>query len=130
MPGDASIFVAGHRGLVGHAILRRLKQAGHERILTAGREELDLRDQSAVTSWFRANQPDYVFLAAGTVGGILANTTRPAELPSELPPAESSSTCRGCTPLGWRHRIDLREGLERTYDWYRRQPVAAPIHPP
>lgn len=79
-PTSASrIFVAGHRGLVGSAILRRLEQLGFERVLTATRDQLDLRDQAAVNYWFRANRPDYVFLVAGTVGGILANSTRPAE---------------------------------------------------
>jgi GDP-L-fucose synthase len=76
---SARIFVAGHRGLVGSAILRRLRAAGYINVLTATREQLDLRDQAAVNYWFRANRPDYVFLVAGTVGGILANATRPAE---------------------------------------------------
>ncbi len=78
-PIDARIFVAGHRGLVGAAIVRRLEAAGHTNILTASRNQLDLRDQAAVNYWFRANRPEYVYLAAGTVGGILANSTRPAE---------------------------------------------------
>jgi GDP-L-fucose synthase len=76
---DSRIFVAGHGGLVGSAIMRRLANAGHRSLLTATRDQLDLRDQSAVNYWFRANRPEYVFLAAGTVGGILANSTRPAE---------------------------------------------------
>ena len=76
---DARIFVAGSRGLVGSAIVRRLEQAGAGRLLTATRDQLDLRDQAAVHYWFRANRPEYVFLVAGTVGGILANSTRPAE---------------------------------------------------
>ena len=76
---NARIFVAGHGGLVGSAVLRRLHDAGFANILTATRDQLDLRDQAAVTYWFRANRPEYVFLVAGTVGGILANSTRPAE---------------------------------------------------
>jgi len=76
---DARVFVAGHRGLVGSAILRRLAEDGFRNVLTASREQLDLRDQAAVNYWFRANRPEYVFLVAGTVGGILANSTRPAE---------------------------------------------------
>src|SRR5689334_2111284 len=76
---SARIFVAGHRGLVGSAILRRLHAEGFTQVLTATREQLDLRDQAAVNYWFRANRPEYVFLVAGTVGGILANSTRPAE---------------------------------------------------
>jgi GDP-L-fucose synthase len=75
----ARIFVAGHRGLVGSAILRRLRADGCQNLLTATRAQLDLRDQAAVNYWFRANRPEYVFLVAGTVGGILANATRPAE---------------------------------------------------
>lgn len=81
LPKDkrARIYVAGHRGLVGSAIVRRLESAGYEEILTATREQVDLRDQAAVNYWFRANRPEYVLLVAGTVGGILANSTRPAE---------------------------------------------------
>ena len=79
MQPDSRVFVAGHRGLVGSAIVRRLESGGFTGILTATRDQLDLRDQAAVNYWFRANRPEYVFLAAGTVGGILANSTRPAE---------------------------------------------------
>jgi len=79
MPVDARIFVAGHRGLVGSAVLRRLAAAGYTNVLTATRDQLDLRDQGAVNHWFQANRPEYVFLVAGTVGGIMANSTRPAE---------------------------------------------------
>jgi GDP-L-fucose synthase len=79
MDHDAPIFVAGHRGLVGSALLRRLRRDGYQNLLTASRDQLDLRDQAAVNYWFRANRPEYVFLVAGTVGGILANSTRPAE---------------------------------------------------
>lgn len=79
IPTDARIFVAGHRGLVGSAIVRRLTAEGFTNILTADRSQLDLRDQAAVNYWFRANRPEYVLLVAGTVGGILANSTRPAE---------------------------------------------------
>lgn len=76
---DARIYVAGHAGLVGSAIMRRLEAEGFTNLLTATRHQLDLRDQAAVNYWFQANRPEYVFLVAGTVGGILANSTRPAE---------------------------------------------------
>lgn len=79
LPRDARVFVAGHRGLVGSAMMRRLEAAGFTNVQQASREQLDLRDQAAVNYWFRANRPEYVFLVAGTVGGILANSTRPAE---------------------------------------------------
>jgi GDP-L-fucose synthase len=79
MHPDARVYVAGHAGLVGSAIMRRLQSAGFTNVLTASRKQLDLRDQSEVSHWFKANRPEYVFLVAGTVGGILANSTRPAE---------------------------------------------------
>jgi GDP-L-fucose synthase len=79
MTSNNRVFVAGHRGLVGSAVLRRLAAQGYTNVLTATRDQLDLRDQAAVNYWFRANRPEYVFLVAGTVGGIMANSTRPAE---------------------------------------------------
>jgi GDP-L-fucose synthase len=79
VPKDAPIFVAGHRGLVGSAVLRRLEASGFTNVLTATRTQLDLRDQAAVNYWFRDHQPRFVYLVAGTVGGIMANSTRPAE---------------------------------------------------
>lgn len=79
VPSDARIFVAGHRGLVGAALVRRLQRDGYRDVLVVPRSALDLRDQAGVEAWFDAHRPDYVFLAAGTVGGIMANITRPAE---------------------------------------------------
>jgi GDP-L-fucose synthase len=79
MPSDARIYVAGHRGLVGSAIVRRLTGQGHTNLLLASRDELDLRDQQAVNGFFASKRPEYVFLVAGTVGGILANATHPAD---------------------------------------------------
>jgi GDP-L-fucose synthase len=79
VPVDARIFVAGHAGLVGSAVTRALAARGNGQVLTARRDQLDLRDQAAVNYWFKANRPEYIYLVAGTVGGILANSTRPAE---------------------------------------------------
>ena len=79
MANSRRIFVAGHAGLVGSAIVRRLRSRGDSTLLTASRRELDLRDQQAVNGWFESNRPTHVYLVAGTVGGILANSTRPAE---------------------------------------------------
>jgi len=72
------VFVAGHRGMVGSALLRRLASEDCE-LLTAGREQLDLRDQAAVEEWFAEQRPEAVFLPAARVGGIQANATYPAE---------------------------------------------------
>ena len=79
MQKNARIYVAGHQGLVGSAILRRLQAAGCRQLLTRSFKELDLRDQAAVASFFAQERPEYVFLAAAKVGGIRANSTYPAE---------------------------------------------------
>jgi len=76
---DAKIFVAGHRGLVGGAIVRSLGRAGYTNLLTAPRAALDLRDRAAVQAFFDAERPAYVFVAAAKVGGILANSQYPAD---------------------------------------------------
>jgi GDP-L-fucose synthase len=73
------VLLTGHRGMVGSALVRRFEAAGFERILTATRRDVDLRDQHQVDAWFEENRPVYVVHAAGTVGGIHANRTRPAD---------------------------------------------------
>lgn len=73
------IYIAGHRGMVGSAILRRLKEAGYQHFVLRTSAELDLRNQAAVFDFFQQERPDYVFLAAARVGGILANKTYRAE---------------------------------------------------
>jgi GDP-L-fucose synthase len=75
---DARIFVAGHRGLVGSAIVRRLQREGSRELLLAGRDQLDLQDRNSVETFFAANKPEVVFLAAAKVGGIHANNSYPA----------------------------------------------------
>lgn len=79
MDKNAKIYVAGHRGLVGSAIVRRLEKAGYGNLVLRASSELDLRDQPSVASFFQAERPKYVFLAAARVGGIVANSARPAE---------------------------------------------------
>lgn len=79
MEHGAKIFVAGHRGMVGSAIVRKLEQAGYHNLMLKTSSELDLRNQSAVAAFFEQEKPDYVFLAAARVGGIIANSTRKAE---------------------------------------------------
>lgn len=76
---QSRIFVAGHRGMVGSAIVRRLQALGYANILAAGRDELNLLDQAAVQGYFQANKIDQVYLAAAKVGGIHANNTYPAD---------------------------------------------------
>ncbi|MFG3692529.1 GDP-L-fucose synthase family protein [Stutzerimonas stutzeri] len=79
MNRDARIFVAGHRGMVGSAIVRRLQALGYTNLITRGREELDLVDQAAVNAFFAENRIDQVYMASAKVGGIHANNTYPAE---------------------------------------------------
>ena len=83
MQRGSRIFVAGHRGLVGSAIVRQLSSTGFENLILRDRDALDLTNQSAVDDFFAETRPDYVFLAAAKVGGILANDTRPAEFLGE-----------------------------------------------
>ena len=79
MNSDQSIYVAGHKGMVGSAVVRLLQQRGYKRIITRDRRELDLTDQMAVQQFFQQQRPDVVVFAAAKVGGILANSSYPAE---------------------------------------------------
>lgn len=79
MEKDAKIYVAGHRGMVGSAIYRKLTELGYSNIVTRTSQELDLRNQQAVADFFNEEKPDYVFLAAAKVGGIMANNTYRAD---------------------------------------------------
>jgi len=79
MDKKSKIYVAGHRGLVGSAIVRRLKKAEHENVLIKTHDELDLTRQASVEAFFRKERPDYVFLAAAKVGGIWSNASYPAD---------------------------------------------------
>ncbi|NBD20686.1 NAD-dependent epimerase/dehydratase family protein [Aquabacterium fontiphilum] len=79
MQNTARIFVAGHRGMVGSAIVRRLQSAGYTNVITRSRQELDLLNQQAVHDFLRAERPDYLFIAAAKVGGIHANNTYRAD---------------------------------------------------
>src|SRR5215207_5205466 len=83
IPLDAPFYVAGHRGLVGSAVWRHLGQRGHTRLIGRTSKELDLRDRTAVDAFFDAEHPEYVVLAAAKVGGIVANSTYPADFISE-----------------------------------------------
>lgn len=75
----ARVFIAGHRGMVGSALVRRLKAGGYEDLITAGRDELDLLDQAAVRSFLQRERPDWIIIAAAKVGGIYANNTYRAD---------------------------------------------------
>ena len=79
MEKASKIFVAGHNGLVGSALVKNLIQKGYTNIVTRTRQELDLTNTSDVTTFFAAEKPDYVFLAAAKVGGIIANNTYRAD---------------------------------------------------
>ena len=79
MDKQAKIYVAGHRGLVGSALMRQLQSQDYANLVTRTHAELDLTNQEAVKQFFEAEKPEYVFLAAAKVGGIHANNTYPAE---------------------------------------------------
>ena len=79
MDKNANIFVAGHRGMVGSAIVRKLESEGFSNILTRNRKELDLLDQGSVIKFYESTKPDYIFIAAAKVGGIKANNTYRAQ---------------------------------------------------
>ena len=79
MNKDSKIFIAGHRGMVGSAITRKLKNDGFNNIITRSSDELDLRQQQATSDFFKKEKPEFVFLAAAKVGGIVANNTYRAD---------------------------------------------------
>lgn len=79
IPKDAAIYIAGHRGLVGSAIVRALEKEGYTNLIVKTSSELDLRNQQAVNDFYAEHKPEYVYLAAAKVGGILANDTYPAD---------------------------------------------------
>lgn len=137
MDKSAKIYVAGHRGLVGSAIVRRLLEDGYTNLVTRTSKELDLREQAAVREFFSSEKPDYVFLAAARVGGILANSTWPADfiyqnLMIEANVIESARMhgvdkllCLGSTciypkmaPQPLKEEYLLTGPLEETNEWY------------
>ena len=89
------VYVAGHRGMVGSAIVRALKARGYENVLTRSRDELDLMDQGAVRAFFEAERPDLVYLAAAKVGGIHANNTYRAQFLYENLVMEANAIGKG-----------------------------------
>ena len=83
IPHDATIYVAGHAGLIGSAVVRRLERDGHRTPITRQRSEVDLQDAGQVSEFFEEVHPEYVILAAGRVGGIMENQTCPADFMDE-----------------------------------------------
>jgi GDP-L-fucose synthase len=137
MDNDSKIYIAGHRGLVGSAIVRRLRAKGYGNLVTRTSRELDLREQMAVREFFERERPEYVFLAAAKVGGILANDRHPADflyqnLMIEANVIESARLCGvkkllflGSTciyprmaPQPLKEHYLLTGPLESTNEWY------------
>ena len=100
MKTDARIFVAGHRGLVGSALVRALQAQGHTQLLLRGSKELDLRDPAATERFFAETKPEYVFLAAAKVGGIIANYRYPVEFL-----ADNLAIQNNVIGAAWRHGV-------------------------
>ncbi len=137
MQKDASIYIAGHRGLVGSAIHRCLQGKGHKNFILRSHEELELLDQQAVNDFFAEQKPDYVFLAAAVVGGIHANDSRPVDFLQDNLQIQNNiisaawkngtsklaflgSTCiypRDC-PQPIKEEYLLTGPLEKTNEWY------------
>jgi len=137
MNEHSRIYVAGHRGLVGSAIVRRLEAGGHKHLLLRSSQELDLRDPVATRRFFEESRPEYVFLAAARVGGILANSRSPVDFLADnlaiqqnvITAAHATgvtkllflgSSCiypREC-PQPIREEYLLSGPLERTNEWY------------
>ena len=137
MNKDSKIYVAGHKGLVGSAIVRALNAKGYSNLIVKTRAELDLSDQSAVHEFFSKERPNYVFLAAAKVGGILANKDYPADFIYENLVIETNvihaayksevvkllflgSTCvyPKMTPQPIKEDSLLTGSLEETNEWY------------
>ena len=120
LTGARQIFVAGHRGLVGSAITRHLTQMGCRNLLVTTREELDLRDQHAVSRFFAKHQPEFVFLAAAKVGGIMANATEPAQFLYENLAIETN-----VIHAAWQHGVQklLFLGSSCIYPKFAQQPI-------
>jgi GDP-L-fucose synthase len=114
------IFIAGHRGLVGSALVRRLEHAGYTNLLTCTHSELDLTDQGAVDTYFSSEKPEYVFLAAAKVGGIHANSTYPAEFAFSNLEIQNN-----VIHLSWRYRVKklLFLGSSCIYPKFAPQPI-------
>jgi GDP-L-fucose synthase len=100
MRPDSRIYVSGHRGLVGSAIVRRLRAAGFSNLLLVDRSQLDLRDQQAVNRFFALQRPEYVFLAAARVGGIHANNSQPADFIRDNLQVQTNAI-----DAAWRHGV-------------------------
>ena len=101
MKKDSKIYVVGHRGLVGSALIRQLKSRGYNNLLLRTHAELELRDQAAVQAFFAAEKPEYVLLAAAKVGGIQANNTYPAEFIHDNLVIQSN-----IIHSAWQHNVD------------------------
>ena len=121
MEKDSKIYVAGHRGMVGSAIVRELERQGYKCIVTRSHSELDLTDQVAVEKFFATEKPEYVFLAAAKVGGIIANSTAPADFMYENMMLEMN-----VIHSAWKHDVKKLEFLGSSCIYPRLAPQPMP----
>jgi GDP-L-fucose synthase len=117
---ESKVYIAGHRGLVGSAIVRRLKSEGYQNLLTPARNDLDLTDREAVDGFFEAERPEYIFLAAAKVGGILANKSYPVDFLQENLYIEFN-TIRAAHRIGAKKLLFL--GSSCIYPKFASQPI-------
>ena len=123
MEKNAKIYVAGHRGMVGSAIVRELNRQGYNNIITRTHKELDLCRQDAVEAFFAQEKPEYMFLAAakvvGYAGKIEWDTTKPNGTPRKHLDVSKA------TALGWTYQTELEEGIRLSYEDFLNNPMRA-----
>ncbi len=117
---NAKIYIAGHRGLVGSALMRKLESLGYANLVTRSSKDLDLKNQAAVNDFFRHEKPEYVFLAAAKVGGILANASYPAQFLYD-----NLMIASNVIDASYRHGVKklLNLGSSCIYPKYAEQPI-------
>ncbi|MDI9332494.1 MAG: NAD-dependent epimerase/dehydratase family protein [Alphaproteobacteria bacterium] len=122
---DSRVFVAGHRGMVGSALMRHLKATGHRHVFTCERAALDLRQAAKVRNYFEATCPEVVYLAAAKVGGIAANQQLPVDfiqdnlqIQCNVIDAAFAVGCKRLRSLGWQPEYDLASGLAHAWAMY------------
>ena len=124
MDKNSKIYVAGHRGMVGSAIVRELQHQGYTNIITRTHRELDLCRQEAVETFFAEEKPEYVFLAAAKVGGIVANRNALADFMYDNMTLEMN-VIHSAWQNGFKKQTELEDGIRLAYEDFLHNPIRA-----